>query len=104
MVGQILHIRADTPQGAGAGGAGRGRRAIQGADYNLRTALTGQLKAAVFWDSDHTLAEPHVLLAQIYLERGDRAQALAYVQSALQIDPTNREALSLRRHVQAPVT
>lgn len=62
-----------------------------------------QLKAAVFWDSDHTLAEPHVLLAQIYFERGDRAQALAYVQSALQIDPTNREALLLRRQVEAPV-
>lgn len=66
-------------------------------------AAISQLKAAIFWDSDHTLVEPHVLLAQIYFERGDRAQATAYVQSALEIDPTNREALSLRRQLEAPV-
>lgn len=66
-------------------------------------AAISQLKAAVFWDSDHTLVEPHVLLAQIYFERGDRAQATAYVQSALEIDPANREALSLRRQLDSPI-
>jgi Tfp pilus assembly protein PilF len=36
-----------------------------------------------------------VLLAQIYLERGDRAQAIEYARSALRIDPGNKEALAL---------
>lgn len=76
---------------------------LMGKVYRKRgetSAAVGQFKTAIFWDSARTLVEPHVLLAQIYFEQGDRAQALTYVRSALQIDPSNREALSLRSRLE----
>ena len=60
------------------------------------TRAINQFKTAIFWDSDNTLIEPHVLLARIFLERGDRAQALAYTLSASKIDPGDKEVLALR--------
>jgi tetratricopeptide (TPR) repeat protein len=62
-----------------------------------------QLKASIFWDTEHKFADAHILLGRIFLERGDRAQATAYAQSALQIDPNNPEAIALQRELQAGI-
>jgi predicted Zn-dependent protease len=62
-----------------------------------------QLKNAIFWDTDHKLIDAHILLGRIFLERGDRAQATAYAQSAMQIDPNNQEAIALQRQLQAGI-
>ncbi len=62
-----------------------------------------QLKASIFWDTEHKFVDAHILLGRIFLERGDRAQATAYAQSALQIDPNNPEAIALQRELQAGI-
>ena len=62
-----------------------------------------QLKASIFWDTEHKLIDPHILLGRIFLERGDRAQATAYMQSAVQIDPNNPEAIALQRELQVGI-
>jgi predicted Zn-dependent protease/TolB-like protein len=62
-----------------------------------------QLKNSIFWDTDHKLIDAHILLGRIFLERGDRAQATAYAQSAMQIDPNNQEAIALQRQLQAGI-
>jgi tetratricopeptide (TPR) repeat protein len=62
-----------------------------------------QLKASIFWDSEHKLIDAHILLGRIFLERGDRAQATAYMQSAVQIDPNNPEAIALQRELQVGI-
>ena len=62
-----------------------------------------QLKNSIFWDTDHKLIDAHILLGRIFLERGDRAQATAYAQSAMQIDPNNQEAIALKRQLQAGI-
>jgi tetratricopeptide (TPR) repeat protein len=62
-----------------------------------------QLKTSIFWDTEHKLIDPHILLGRIFLERGDRAQANAFAQSALQIDPNNPEAVALQRELQAGI-
>ncbi|HEX8684843.1 MAG TPA: tetratricopeptide repeat protein, partial [Pyrinomonadaceae bacterium] len=62
-----------------------------------------QFKTSIFWDMEHKLIDPHILLGRIFLERGDRAQATAYAQSALQIDPNNPEAVALQRELQAGI-
>jgi predicted Zn-dependent protease/nucleotide-binding universal stress UspA family protein len=69
---------------------------------DLVPAIT-QLKACIFWDTDRKLIDAHVLLGRIFLERGDRAQATAYAQSAMQIDPNNQEAIALQRQLQAGI-
>ncbi|MEJ7617974.1 MAG: tetratricopeptide repeat protein [Pyrinomonadaceae bacterium] len=63
---------------------------------NLDEAI-GALKTAVFWDGK--LIDAHILLGRIFLERGDRAMATTYANSALQIDGSNQEALALQRQV-----
>ncbi len=62
-----------------------------------------QLKASIFWDTEHKLIDAHILLGRIFLERGDRAQATAYMQSAIQIDPNNPEAIALQRELQVGI-
>ncbi len=62
-----------------------------------------QLKASIFWDTEHRFVDAHVLLGRIFLERGDRAQALAFAQSALQLDPNNPEAIALQRELQVGI-
>lgn len=62
-----------------------------------------QLKASIFWDTEHKLIDAHILLGRIFLERGDRAQATAYMQSALQIDSNNPEAIALQRELQVGI-
>jgi tetratricopeptide (TPR) repeat protein len=62
-----------------------------------------QLKASIFWDTEHQLIDAHILLGRIFLERGDRAQATAYMQSAIQIDPNNQEAIALQRELQVGI-
>jgi tetratricopeptide (TPR) repeat protein len=62
-----------------------------------------QLKASIFWDTEHKLADAHILLGRIFLDRGDRAQATAYAQSAMQIDPNNPEAIALQRELQVGI-
>jgi Tfp pilus assembly protein PilF len=72
---------------------------LAGKIYQRRGELASainQFKTAIFWDADHRLIDAHILLGRIFLERGDRATAATYAQSALQIDPNNREALALK--------
>jgi tetratricopeptide (TPR) repeat protein len=79
---------------------------ITGRIYMRRGELApaiSQLKASIFWDTEHKLIDPHILLGRIFLERGDRAQATAYAQSAIQIDPNNPEAVALQRELQAGI-
>jgi tetratricopeptide (TPR) repeat protein len=66
---------------------------------SVETHYDAQLKTSIF--RDKTLIDAHLLLGRIFVERGDRAQALAYAQSALLIDPNNREALKLKDVVTA---
>jgi cytochrome c-type biogenesis protein CcmH/NrfG len=54
-------------------------------------------KTSIFCDKN--LVDAYILLGRIFLERGDRAQALAYSQSAMQIAPNNPEALKLNAEV-----
>jgi tetratricopeptide (TPR) repeat protein len=56
------------------------------------------LQSAVTWNP--RLIEAHISLGQMYLVRGDRALALAHSKQALEIDPQNREALSLKQQIE----
>ncbi|HEX8560894.1 MAG TPA: tetratricopeptide repeat protein [Pyrinomonadaceae bacterium] len=79
---------------------------ITGRIYMRRGELApaiSQLKASIFWDTEHRLIDAHILLGRIFLERGDRAQATAYAQSAIQIDPNNQEAIALQRELQVGI-
>lgn len=58
-------------------------------------AVIAAAKTALFWDPQ--LIEAHSLLAKVFLANGDRAQANKYINSALNIDSTNQEAITLRR-------
>ena len=51
-----------------------------------------------FWESK--TIDAHILLGRIFLELGDRAQALSYAHSAIEIDPNNQEAIGLLRQVE----
>ena len=57
------------------------------------------LKAATFWDPKSLVA--NVSLGRIYTFRNDCANAQASMRKALQIDPTNADALALKRTVEA---
>lgn len=61
-------------------------------------ASISALKTAIFWDAK--LIDAHILLGRIFIERGDRAQATAYANSAIKIDPNNPDAIALQRQVQ----
>ena len=74
---------------------------LTGRIYQRRGELdlaVSQLKATLFWEPKQI--DAHVLLGRIFLERGDRAQALAHARSAMQIDPTNQEAIALQRQLE----
>lgn len=60
-------------------------------------AAIAALKTAIFWDS--SLIDAHILLARIFLARGDRGEANKYVNAALALEPRNQEALTLRRQI-----
>jgi Tfp pilus assembly protein PilF len=49
----------------------------------------------VFWDPE--LIEAHILLAKVFLANDDRTEANKYISNALNLDPTNQEAITLRR-------
>jgi tetratricopeptide (TPR) repeat protein len=61
-------------------------------------AAISALKTAIFWESK--TIDAHILLGRIFLELGDRAQALTYARNAIDIDPTNQEAIGLLRQVE----
>ncbi len=56
------------------------------------------LQSAVSWNP--RLIEAHITLGRLYLARGDRALALAHSKQALEIDPQNREAISLKQQIE----
>jgi hypothetical protein len=60
-------------------------------------AAVSVLKTAIFWDAK--LIDAHILLGRIFLERGDRGEAQKYANNALNIDPNNQEALTLRGQI-----
>jgi predicted Zn-dependent protease len=79
---------------------------LTGRIYQRRGELASainQLKTSIFWDTDRKLIDARILLGRIFLERGDRAQATAYAQDAMQIDPNNQEAIALQRQLQAGI-
>ncbi|MCA1616215.1 MAG: tetratricopeptide repeat protein, partial [Acidobacteria bacterium] len=56
------------------------------------------LKAALFWDAK--LVAAHVLLGRIFLEKGDRAQAMTHARTAIELAPNDQEAIALYRQVE----
>ena len=56
------------------------------------------LQSSVAWNPRQI--EAHILLGRIYLARGDRALALAHSKQALEIDPQNRDAVSLKQQIE----
>jgi tetratricopeptide (TPR) repeat protein len=62
-----------------------------------KDAVIAAARTALFWDPQ--LIEAHILLAKVFLANGDRAQAKKYMNSALSIDSTNQEAITLRRQI-----
>lgn len=62
-------------------------------------AAIAALKTAIFWNSK--LIDAHVLLGSIYLERGNAGEARKYASSAIDIDPTNQDALALEKRIKA---
>ncbi|MFN0111466.1 MAG: tetratricopeptide repeat protein [Blastocatellia bacterium] len=74
---------------------------LRGIVYTRRNEIENALKsfqAAVSWNPK--LIEAHIMLGRIYLARGDRAKALAHCKQALDIDPQNREAVSLKQQIE----
>ena len=61
------------------------------------TALSA-FSAAIYWNP--RLVGAHVALGQIYLARNDRARALSHSKLATEIDPSDRDALNLKRQVE----
>jgi tetratricopeptide (TPR) repeat protein len=74
----------------------RGRIYERSGDYDRAIEA---LKAATFWDPKSLVA--HVTLGRIYAFRNDCANAQASMRKALQIDPTNADALALKRAVES---
>jgi len=62
-------------------------------------AAIAALKTAIFWDPPPKMIDAHILLGKIFLERGDLGEARKYAASAMNIDPSNQEALALQRQV-----
>lgn len=74
---------------------------LRGIVYTHRSETENALKsfhAAVSWNPK--LIEAHIMLGRIYLSRNDRARALAHCKQALDIDPQNREAVSLKQQIE----
>src|SRR5207237_6593200 len=62
-------------------------------------AAIAALKTAIFWDPPPKMIDAHILLGRTFLERGDLGQARKYASSAMNIDPSNPEAMALQRQV-----
>jgi hypothetical protein len=62
-----------------------------------QVAAIAAARAAAFWDSK--LIDAYILLARIFLDRGELGEANRFINQTLNIDPTNSEALSLRRQI-----
>jgi tetratricopeptide (TPR) repeat protein len=58
-------------------------------------AAISALKTSVFWDNK--FIQSHVLLARIYMARGECAQAKAHARNAIQINKDDQEAIALQR-------
>lgn len=58
-------------------------------------AAISALKTSVFWDNK--FIQSHVLLARIYITKGECAQAKAHARNAIQIDANDQEAIALQR-------
>lgn len=74
---------------------------LRGIVYTRRNETENALRsfqAAVSWNPK--LIEAHIMLGRIYLARSDRARALAHCKQALEIDPQNREAVSLKQQIE----
>lgn len=74
---------------------------LRGIIYSHRNETENALKsfhAAVSWNP--RLIEAHIMLGRIYLSRNDRARALAHCKQALDIDPQNRDAVSLKQQIE----
>ncbi len=74
---------------------------LRGIVYTHRNETENALRsfqAAVSWNPK--LVEAHIMLGRIYLTRGDRARALAHCKQALEIEPQNREAVSLKQQIE----
>lgn len=63
----------------------------------LDSAILSYL-SAISWSP--RLVAAHVGLGQIYLAKGDRTRAVAYINQAVEIDPQDRDAIALRRQVE----
>lgn len=62
-------------------------------------AAIAALKTSIFWDPPPKMIDAHILLGRIFLERGDLGEARKYAASAINIDPSNQEAMALQRQV-----
>src|SRR6266853_5233121 len=62
-------------------------------------AAIAALKTAIFWEPPPKMIDAHILLGRIFLERGDLGEARKYAVSAINIDPSNQEAMALQRQV-----
>ena len=74
---------------------------LRGIVYTHRNETENALRsfhAAVSWNPK--LIEAHIMLGRIYLSRGDRARALAHCKQALDIEPQNRDAVSLKQQIE----
>ncbi len=74
---------------------------LRGVIHSHRNETENALKsfhAAVSWNP--RLIEAHIMLGRIYLSRNDRARALAHCKQALDIDPQNRDAVSLKQQIE----
>jgi tetratricopeptide (TPR) repeat protein len=74
---------------------------LRGIVYSRRNETENALRsfhAAVSWNPK--LIEAHIMLGRIYLSRNDRARALAHCKQALDIDPQNRDAVSLKQQIE----
>ena len=74
---------------------------LRGQVFQRRNELDSALSsysAAIYWNP--RLVGAHVALGQLYLARNDRARALSHSKLATEIDPTDREALNLKRQVE----
>src|SRR6185503_19183425 len=62
-------------------------------------AAIESLKTAIFWDPSSKSIEAHILLGQIFLERGNLVEARKYAASALTLDPNNADAIRLQKAI-----
>lgn len=74
---------------------------LRGVVLQRRNELEGAVSAfqsAVYWNPRHI--NGHLALSRLFLNRNDRALALTHARQALQIDPQNREAISLKQQLE----